>query len=112
VDTNDYPSLPNLAQVHARLAANSRRVEAVVDSQLGEFGPLLDASIREDWPAVAQAARSLAELGPELVGAEVLREARCVIEELSGAMGPLRRPKHLSSLLTACRGVKQRPERF
>ena len=43
MDTDRYPSLPDLAQIHARLSANSRRVEAVVDTQLQGIERLLSA---------------------------------------------------------------------
>lgn len=107
MDTNDYPSLPNLAQVHARLSANSRRVEAVVDAQLGGIERLLSATIAEDWEAVAHATRYLAEQDPEEVGTEIIREARYVFEELSQAPLRTKKPKHLANLLAACRTARK-----
>jgi len=108
MDTSDYPSLPNLSQIHARLAANSRRVEAVVDSQLGGIDRLLSATIAEDWEVVAQATRYLAAQSPDDVGNDVVREARYVFEELSQAPHRSNPPKHLASLLAACRSVRTR----
>jgi len=108
MDTSDYPSLPNLSQLHARLAANSRRVEAVVDSQLDGIERLFSASTAGDWPAVAKASRFLADSPPERVGTDVIRAAQYVIEELSHASGTLNPPKHLATLLAACRCVRKK----
>jgi len=68
MDTNQYPSLPNLSQMHSRLASNSRRVEAVVDSQLDGIERLFSAATAEDWEAVAKATRYLADLEPDQIG--------------------------------------------
>ena len=109
MDTSDYPSLPNLAQVHARLAANSRRVEALVDSQLHGIERLLRASTEGDWNAVAETSRYLSELDPEEVGIELVKQARRVCQELSRRSSAKKRPKHLSGLLDACRSVRIKP---
>ena len=107
MDTSDYPSLPNLAQVHARLAANSRRVEAVVDDQLDGIERLFTATTAGDWEAIAQASRYLAKQDPGHLDGEVIRQARQVCEELAQARSRTRPPKHLASLLAACRSVRQ-----
>ena len=73
MDTSEYPSLPNLHQLHVRLAANSLHVEAVIDSQLDGIERLFSASTAQDWPAVAEASRLLAEAKPTQVGPEVIR---------------------------------------
>ncbi len=106
MDTSDYPSLPNLSQIHARLASNSRRVESVIDSQLDGIERLFSASTCEDWAAVANASRQLAEMAPDKIGADVIREARHVFDELSHAS--TKQPKHLVSLLAACRVVRKK----
>lgn len=103
MDTSDYPSLPKLNQIHARLAANSRRVEAVVDSQMDGIERLFSATTSEDWDAVAEASRYLAALSPEQVGSDVVREARYVFDELSHSSAHTQQPKHLVQLLSACR---------
>lgn len=118
MDTSDLnsttkPSLPNLNQLHARLAANSRHVEAVIDSQLDGIERLFSATTAEDWSAVAEASRYLAGLKPDRVGPDVIREARYVLDELSRdelsrdershADAGTKQPKHLASLLAACR---------
>ncbi len=113
MDTSDLnsttkPSLPNLNQLHARLAANSRHVEAVIDSQLDGIERLFSATTAEDWSAVAEASRYLAGLKPERVGPDVIREARYVLDELSReehshVAAGTKQPKHLASLLAACR---------
>ena len=108
MDTSDFPSLPNLNQLHARLAANSRHVEAVIDSQLDGIERLFSATTAEDWSAVAEASRYLAELNPDRVGPDVIREARHVVDELSReelghTSEGAKQPKHLASLLAACR---------
>jgi len=108
METDDYPSLPRLAQLHARLAANSRRVEAVVDVQLDGIERLLSATTAEDWEAVAQATRYLANLTPDKVHVDVIREARQLCEELGRTPRIVKRPKHLTSLLAACRVAKQK----
>ena len=107
MDTSAYPSLPNLSLLHARLAANSRHVEAVIDSQLDGIERLFSATTAQDWHAVAEASRYLAELQPDEVGPDVVRKARQVFEELSHAAGDKIQPKHLSSLLVACRAVRK-----
>jgi len=110
MDTSEYPSLPNLNQLHARLAANSRHVEAVIDSQLDGIERLFTASTAGDWSAVAEATRYLAALKPDRVGPDVIREARYVFEELSHATETdgAKQPKHLASLLAACRVARKK----
>lgn len=110
MDTSDYPSLPNLAQVHARLAANSRRVEAIVDAQLNGIERLFAATTAGDWEAIAQASRYLAKQDPAHLDEEVIRQARQVCDELAQARLRTRPPKHLATLLEACRSVR-RPSR-
>ena len=108
MDTSDYPSLPNLSQLHARLAANSRHVEAVIDSQFDGIERLFSAATAQDWNAVAEASRYLAKLQPDHLGREIVHEARQVFEELSHASDQTPHPKHLDSLLAACRAVRKR----
>ena len=107
MDTSDYPSLPNLAQVHARLAANSRRVSAIVDAHLDGIERLFAAASVGDWEAIAQASRYLAKQDPAHLDGEVIRQARQVCDELAQVRTRSRPPKHLSTLLQACRSVKQ-----
>ena len=52
MDTSDYPSMPNMAQLFARLAANNRHVLGVVDDQLNSTQRLFDATIARDWQIV------------------------------------------------------------
>ena len=108
MDSSEYPSLPELSQIHARLSANSRRVEAVVDAQLQGIERLLSATIAEDWEAVAEATRYLADQNPEDVGSEIIREARTVYEEMSQAPHATQKPKHLVNLLAACRAARKK----
>jgi len=108
MDTSEYPSLPNLAQVHARLAANSRRVEAVVDTHLDCIERLFAAATTGDWEAIAQASRYLAKQDPAHLDGEVIRQARQVCEELARARTRARQPKHLATLLAACRSLRQK----
>lgn len=107
MDTGQYTSLPNFGQINAQLLANSKRVESVIDSQLDEIERLFFATTAEDWSAVAAVSRQLAESTAELVGSDVIREARHVYEELSHASEGTQKPKHLSSLLAACRSVRK-----
>lgn len=107
MDTSDYPSLPNLSQLHARLAANSRHVEAVIDSQFDGIERLFSATTAEDWTAVAEASRFLAGLKPDRVGVDVIREARQVFDELRHQAEEPKQPKHLASLLAACRVARK-----
>ncbi|MCG8448217.1 MAG: hypothetical protein MI725_01380 [Pirellulales bacterium] len=111
MDTGEYPSLPNLAQIHARLAANSRRVETAVDAQLSGIERLLSATIAEDWDAVAQTSRYLASQNPEEVSGDIIREARFVCDELSRSPQMTKKPKHLAKLLAACQAAKSAPFR-
>ena len=107
MDASDYPSLPNLSQLHARLSANSRRVEEIVDAQMSGIERLLSATIAEDWDAVAQATRYLAKQNPDDVGSEVIREARSVCEELSREPHLVKKPRQLANLLAACRAARK-----
>ena len=86
MDTSEYPSLPNLAQVHARLASNSRRVEAAVDAQLDGIERLFTATTTGDWEAIAQVSRYLAKQDPAHLDGEVIRQARQVCDELARAL--------------------------
>ncbi len=108
MDTNEYPSLPNLSQLHTRLATNSRRVEAVVESQLDEIERLFTATTAEDWEAVAKATRCLADLEPDQISDEVIRSARQLRQEMDRSNTSMKRPKHLACLLDACRAARQR----
>ena len=103
MDTHEYPSLPSLALAHARLAANSRRVEQIVDVQLDGIQRLFSAATTGDWEAIAQASRYLAKQDPAHIDGEVIRQARQVCNELARARTRNRPPKHLASLLEACR---------
>ncbi len=107
MDTNKYPSLPNLSQMHSRLASNSRRVEAVVDGQLDGIERLFSAATAEDWEAVAKATRYLADLEPDQIDGDVIRTARQLSQEI-GSASDVKRPKHLASLLEACRVVRKK----
>ena len=108
MDTNDYPSLPNLAQIQARLATNNRRVEAIVDSHLAGIERLLSATIAEDWDAVVRATRYLADQDPEGVTKEVVRHARFLCQEMGRLPLKGSKPKHLANLLAACREARKK----
>lgn len=112
MDTSDYPSLPNLARMHARLAADSRQVERIINSQLDAIERLFYASTLEDWQAVASVSRQLASCSSEEVSPEVVQQAQQLLEELNThpAAG-LKQPKHLAGLLAACREVRARPQK-
>ncbi len=108
MDTADYPSLPNLARMHSRLAVDSRRVEQLVDRHLDAIERLFDAAVAEDWSGIASATKMLAGLSPEattadVVSADVLNEARQLYEELTHTPRGTKQPKHLAGLLDACR---------
>lgn len=108
MDDSQYPSLPNLALLHAQLARDSRRVEKLVDSQLDEIERLFSAATTEDWEAVARATRSLADLTPDQIGEEVLYTARQLSREIRRSKSHSKKPKHLTSLLNACRAERRR----
>ena len=108
MDTTDYPSLPNLVRMHSRLAADSRRVQAVVEAQLDAIEQLFYATTAEDWQGVAQASKLLSELAPEEIGTEVVNEARLVYEEMTHPVSEMRPPRHLEQLLAACRTARSR----
>ncbi len=108
MDTSDYPSLPKLAKMHARLAVDSRRVESLIDAQLDGIGRLLSASEAEDWQAVAHISEYLSKLTPDQENAKVVRTARQLCDELSRTeKAQQTAPKHLGSLLAACRAVRR-----
>jgi len=115
MDTSDYPSMPQLNVLHARLAAQSRHVDALMDSQVDSIEQLFAATTAQDWQAVAKASRHLASLRAEQVGTAIVREARYVCDELGedaqSAASTMRTPKHLANLLAACRAVRDRSRR-
>jgi len=108
MDTDEYPSLPNLSQIHSRLASNSRRVEAAIDSQFDGIERLFSATTAEDWEAVAKATKYLANLEPDQIDSRVIRSARRLSQEIGSAASSVKRPKHLASLLEACRAVRKK----
>jgi len=108
MDTTDYPSLPNLARMHSRLAVDSRRVNDIVNAQLDAIERLFHATTAEDWQGIALASKMLSELTPEEVGPEVVLEAKLVYEEMAHSASEMRRPKRLAPLLEACRAVRSR----
>ncbi len=108
MDTDELPSLPNLAKMHAQLAVNSRRVEAVVDARLDGIERLFSATTSEDWEAVAKATKFLASLDPAEIDANVLRTAQQLCEEIGRGEKKMKRPKHLSTLLEACHAVRKK----
>ncbi len=106
MDTTDYPSLPKLAKMHARLAVDSRRVENTMDAQLDGIGRLLSACDAEDWQAVAHISEYLAKLTPDLENAQVVHTARQLCDNLRREEAQQTAPKHLDKLLAACRAVR------
>jgi hypothetical protein len=110
MDTTEYPSLPSLTRIHARLAADTRRVEQLIDKQLDVIERLFHATMAEDWLGVASATRVLANLNPAEVSPEVIAEARKLYQELIHDATGLKHPKHLSGLLEACRDVRKRSQ--
>jgi len=108
MDTGKYPSLPKLSQMHSRLASNSRRVEAVIDSQFDGIERLFSASTAEDWEAVAKATKYLANLEPDQIDSSVIRTARQLSQEIGSATSSVKQPKHLANLLAACRAVRKK----
>lgn len=108
MDQHSYPSLPSLSQTHARLAANARRVEAVVDSQLDGIERLFTVATTGDWEAIAQASRYLARQDPAEVDGAVIREARKLCDELAHSNARKSGPKQLANLIDACRASRQK----
>lgn len=107
MDSNEYPSVPNLAQMHVRLATDCRRVEAVVDSQSASMEQLLTAASNEDWEKVVQASRHLANLRTDQVDVEVIRTARELCREFEQSSVNGKKPMYLARLLAACRATRQ-----
>lgn len=108
MDTHDYPSMPNLFQQHARLAANSRRVQEVVDGHLNNIERLFDATTAEDWSVVGEVSQFLAELSPEGENGNLVHIARKVCDELRQEPTGPHGPAHLAKLLAECRAVQLR----
>jgi hypothetical protein len=105
MDTSNYPSLPNISQLFARLAINNRRVLDVVDGQLNNIERLFDATIAQDWILVEKVSRYLVEHTNDQ---GLKRTARKVCNEFNhGPPGP-NGPQHLAQLLAECRTLQQR----
>ena len=105
MDTTDYPSLPNLARMHSRLAADARRVEQLVASaEFDAIERLFLATTVEDWSGVALACQLLAQLSPTEISPEVFSQAQAVSQEL--ATTTQRTPPHLPHLLAACHAFR------
>ena len=102
------PSLQSLTQAHARLAANSRRVEEIVDAQLDGIERLFSAAVAGDWEAIAQASRYLAKQDPAHLDSEIIRHAGKLCDELASSRQRKSGPRHLATLIEACRHAKQR----
>ncbi len=100
MDTSDYPSLPNISQLLARLAVNNLRVLDVVDGQINSAQRLLEATIAQDWQQVKEVSRFLADHASDQ---GLARTARLVCDELSQGLSGPRGPRHLAQLLAACR---------
>jgi len=108
MDSSDYPSLPNLAKLHTRLYVDNLRVEKTVDSQLNGIDRLLAATIAEDWETVAEVSRYLAQLAPDGTNSAVVHNALQLCAEFgSEGASPTKRPKHLNTLLDACRAARK-----
>jgi hypothetical protein len=108
MDTTDYPSLPRLARMHARLAADSRRVEQIVDGQMDVIERLFHASTAENWLEVARATQILSQLPAEKLTPDIITAAKSVYGELASFGNGFQKPKHLAKLLAACREVRSR----
>ena len=108
MESQAYPSLQSLNRAHGRLAINARRVTQIVNTQLDGIERLFNAAISGDWEAIAQASRFLARQEPNSLDAVVIHEARKLCEELAATRSRISGPKHLASLIEACRNVRQR----
>ena len=97
MDPSSYPSLQSLATSHAQLAAQSRRVEEVVDAQLDGIERLFQAAT----------SRFLAKQDPAHLDEEVVRHARKLCDELAHARARPTEPKSLTNLIEACRSSRQ-----
>lgn len=107
MDPNSYPSLQSLAKSHAQLAANSRRVEKIVEAQLDGIERLFQAATTGNWESIAQASRYLAKQDPAHLDEEVIRHARKLCDELARARARPTEPKSLAKLIVACRSSRQ-----
>lgn len=108
MESDGYPSWARLSALHMQLAANNRRIEAVVDSQLENFEQLFQASLRGDWQNLSKTVDHFATSQDEPVDAEVLYQARHVSLELDGSVSRAAPPRHLANLLHACRAAVKR----
>ena len=110
MDTSEYPSISRLSMMQAQLAAQSRRVEEIVDSMMDGIERLLTASAMQDWGAIAQATEELSQMDPDVTNVEIVRQARHVFRELKSPHKVYTgQPRHLPQLLAACRAVRSRP---
>lgn len=115
MDASDYPSFLSLSRLTAQLAAHCRRIAAEVGRSSDPVDRILEATMQQEWSAVAEAARQLAadpsdpSAGP--VARTVALAARALCDELDGKdlddRDPwLAAPKGLSKLLEACRAQR------
>jgi hypothetical protein len=104
MDISDYPSLPNISQLLARLAVNNHRVLDVVDGQFNSAQRLFDATIAHDWHQVEKVCRYLAD---HTIDPGLAQTARKVCDELSQGPPDSHGPPHLAQLLAECRTLQQ-----
>jgi Mn-dependent DtxR family transcriptional regulator len=107
MDHSEYPSLPNLAQIHARLVVNNLRVLDVVDGKLFNIERLLAAILAHDWPLVEKVSRYLAE---HVTDRGLQQIASKVCDELKRNPSGHHAPNSLAQLLDQCRTYQQQPK--
>ncbi len=107
MDPSSYPSLQSLAKCNAQLAANSRRVEHIADTQLDGIERFFQAATTGNWESIAQASRYLAKQDSTMLDEQVILHARQLCIELAQARSRPSEPKSFANLIEACRSSRR-----
>ena len=106
MEQSDYPSLPRLNALNARLARQCRQVGRAVDRLLDPVEQLFVAATQEDCAAAVSAIAALTKL-PQDDGNRPLIEAAVAAEQAFRTDQPQTIRQRLSVLLAECRAKKR-----
>lgn len=110
MDPSEYPSLPRLNLLHARLASQCRDVGVAVERLMDPVEHLFRAATSEDWLATITAVTALTELPEDAINGPVI-EAAVATEQAIRTDGPQAIRQQLSKLLAECRAQRLHEQR-